>query len=170
MEDNGRPEPTCRQQTVMEWCKLVIFFIAAIAFVVVGFLYSFYFKECPRQPFIPIYFSVLCVILVAQYCWWNWIKKNCCCLFTVFAISWFIAGNIMVYSIYEPNYNKNTTETEPYCEKNLYLTAFWFNNLIYIITGVVFLLFTCCCCIRLCANDDHDDTQTLLRYTVVVRS
>lgn len=67
-------------------------------------------------------------------------------------------GNVWIYSIYEPNYNKNATSAEPYCDKTLYLFAFWTTTLVYILLGV-FLVGSCCVlvCFYLCGRADADD-------------
>lgn len=65
----------------------------------------------------------------------------------------------MIYSIYEPNYNKNTTKADPYCNKTLYLFAFWSNNLTYILLGVLLLSYCC----RKQREADDDNTRRLLR-------
>lgn len=67
-------------------------------------------------------------------------------------------GNVWIYSIYEPNYNKNTTGVDPYCDRTLYLFAFWTTTLIYILLGLIFLVG---CCVLLCffllGRADPDD-------------
>lgn len=47
-------------------------------------------------------------------------------------------GNVWIYSIYQPNYNKNTS-VDPYCNKTLYLFAFWTTTLVYILLGNVWI-------------------------------
>ena len=63
-----------------------------------------------------------------------------------------------IYSIYQPNYNKNTTHVDPYCDKTLYLFAFWTTTLVYILLAL-FLLGGCCVffCLFLCGRADPDD-------------
>ncbi len=53
-----------------------------------------------------------------------------------------------VYSIYPPNYNQ-TVAGEPYCNKTVYLFAFWTTTLGYIIL-LLALLFGCFLCICAC--------------------
>ncbi len=67
-------------------------------------------------------------------------------------------GNVWIYSIYEPNYNKNTTNVDPYCNKTVYLFAFWTTTLVYILLSLV-LLSGCCVlvCFYLCGRADADD-------------
>ena len=67
-------------------------------------------------------------------------------------------GNVWIYSIYQPDYNRNTTNIELYCHKTLYLFAFWITTLLYILLGL-FLLGGCCVllCFCLCGRADPDD-------------
>lgn len=78
-------------------------------------------------------------------------------IFSSFFFS-FLLGNVWIYSIYKPNYVKNTTSLESYCNKTLYLYAFWSTTLIYILvavllTGGCFVLFL----MFLCGHPDPDD-------------
>ncbi|XP_053199068.1 transmembrane protein 272-like [Scomber japonicus] len=118
-----------------------------------------YFNDCPRQPFIPIY---LCGFIVFFYvfglfcCRKRAIENVVCCSFmtAVLFFCWFIAGNVMIYSIYDPNYKNtqhNTTEADSYCDKTLYLFAFWSTNFIYILLGLIIL---CSCCVFYCGPQD----------------
>ncbi|KAL6490667.1 hypothetical protein MHYP_G00010120 [Metynnis hypsauchen] len=49
-------------------------------------------------------------------------------LVTLFLFCWLIAGSVWIYSIYPANYNKTRTG-QPYCNKTLYLSAFWTTTL-----------------------------------------
>lgn len=58
-------------------------------------------------------------------------------------------GNVWIYSIYQPSYDTGTD----YCNKTLYLFAFWTTTLVYILLGITFLggccmLFCLCLCGR----------------------
>ncbi|MCI4394120.1 hypothetical protein PGIGA_G00165200 [Pangasianodon gigas] len=127
-----------------------------VAQLVIGVLYL---EACPHQPLIPIYllvsgvFALVLVLLSCLPCTqeeengggaistlcttWN-------SLITLFLFCWFIAGNVWVYSIYEPNYDPHTPS---YCAKTLYLFAFWTITLVYIIIG---LIITAGCCVMVC--------------------
>lgn len=67
-------------------------------------------------------------------------------------------GNVWIYSIYRPDFQKNSTSPEMYCNKTLYLYAFWTTTLVYILFAVV-LLGGCCVlvCFCLCGRADPDD-------------
>uniref|UniRef100_A0A8B9HGA5 Uncharacterized protein n=1 Tax=Astyanax mexicanus TaxID=7994 RepID=A0A8B9HGA5_ASTMX len=100
-----------------------------------------YLNECPQQHYIPVYLVVCGVFCIgpALLC-----CLPCCpgldvfCiiwngLVAVFMFCWFITGSVWIYSIYPPNYNYNSTEpVEPYCNKTLYLFAFWTTTLGFI--------------------------------------
>lgn len=63
-----------------------------------------------------------------------------------------------IYSIYEPNYDKNATVVGSYCDKTLYLFAFWTTTLAYILLGLA-LVGGCCVlvCMFLLGRADPDD-------------
>ncbi|KAL4006775.1 diphosphomevalonate decarboxylase [Sarotherodon galilaeus] len=134
-----------------------------------------YLHECPREHFIPIYLIVVGVfglILSLLSCLpcareseegaSNPLSTICIAwnsLTSVFLFCWFIAGNVWIYSIYQPNYIKNTTDVSSYCNKTLYLFAFWTSTLVYILVGLFFLcgsLVLMCCCLCCRANLDND--------------
>uniref|UniRef100_A0A3P9D3Q6 Uncharacterized protein n=1 Tax=Maylandia zebra TaxID=106582 RepID=A0A3P9D3Q6_9CICH len=130
-----------RPPFVVVGCFQVILFVMHIAQLIMGALNL---HDCPREPFIPIYLLVVGVVTllfsILQCC------RNCrsawSCLVSLFVFCWFIAGNVWIYSVYEPNYNK-TASPHMYCDKTLYLFAFWTMNLNYILLG--FSLFCPCC-------------------------
>ncbi|XP_030609418.1 transmembrane protein 272-like [Archocentrus centrarchus] len=162
MPESGRPRRVCGPRTVILNCTLVIFDIVFIAQGVIGLAYN---SDCPRQPFIPVYlvFFIFIPALLALSSCCNWCNIILCSVSIVFYICWFIAGNVLMYSIYEPNYNKNTTQADPYCNRTLYLFAFWSTNLTYILLGVLFFSYFCCKRQEADDDDDDDDTQRLLR-------
>uniref|UniRef100_A0A3B4HA65 Si:dkey-19b23.12 n=1 Tax=Pundamilia nyererei TaxID=303518 RepID=A0A3B4HA65_9CICH len=125
-----------------------------------------YLHECPRQHYIPIYlivlgvFSVFSVLLSCLPCSkepeegtsnpLNTIYKAWTSLTILLFICWVIAGDVWIYSIYQPNYDKNTTDVSSYCNKTLYLFAFWINTFANISFGFIFLccpLVLICCCL-----------------------
>ncbi|XP_041740951.1 transmembrane protein 272-like [Coregonus clupeaformis] len=80
-------------------------------------------------------------------------------LASFFLFCWFISGNVWIYSIYQPNFNQTLTE-DPYCNKTLYLFAFWTTTLAYVVLG---LLLLGGCCMLVCAfvlgKSDPDDNR-----------
>ncbi|XP_061525129.1 transmembrane protein 272-like isoform X2 [Phycodurus eques] len=149
----------------------VLLCIIPIAQIAMG---AVHLDDCPRQRYIPVYLIVVGVVLMLLVLFtclpcarepkegppnplcrvslgWN-------SLLALFLISWFIAGNVWIYSIYKPNYYKNVTGTEPYCDKTLYLFAFWTTTLVYIAVGLfVALGFLVLVCLYMCGQADPDD-------------
>uniref|UniRef100_A0AAY4EFX2 Uncharacterized protein n=1 Tax=Denticeps clupeoides TaxID=299321 RepID=A0AAY4EFX2_9TELE len=124
---------------------------------------SVYLKDCPAQHYIPVYvlvsgvFALVLSLLSCLPCAqepedggssplgslctaWN-------STVTLFLFCWFIAGNIWIYSIYQPSYIPGA---ENYCSKTLYLFAFWTTTLVYILLGMLFVLG--CCALLLCGR------------------
>ncbi|XP_028331046.1 uncharacterized protein LOC114480824 [Gouania willdenowi] len=138
----------------------VVFSAIPIAQIAIG---SLYLGDCPRNQHIPIYLIVVGVfglLLNALSCLpctreskeanpsplsrvcrvWN-------TLTSFFLFCWFITGNVWIYSIYQPEYNRNTTDISLYCNKTLYLFAFWITTLIYILLA---LAMVGACCVVIC--------------------
>ncbi|XP_035264781.1 transmembrane protein 272-like isoform X2 [Anguilla anguilla] len=117
-----------------------------------------YLKDCPQQHYIPIYllvlgaFALVLGVLSCLPCTREPVDGGQSTLSTLcnvwnsmvsfFLFCWFIAGNVWIYSIYPANYNQTQPHTA-YCNKTLYLFAFW-------ITTVVYMLFALCCCALIC--------------------
>ncbi|XP_076737917.1 transmembrane protein 272-like [Maylandia zebra] len=144
----NRPKPPATALAIFS----AIFCIMPIAQIAIG---AIYLHECPRQHYIPIYLivlglsSLLFVLLSYFPCAkepeegtsnpLSTIYKAWNLLAMFFVPCWFIAGDVWIYSIYQPNYDKNTTNVDPYCNKTLYLFAFWINTLVNISVGFFFL-------------------------------
>ncbi|KAG7497659.1 hypothetical protein JOB18_002808 [Solea senegalensis] len=147
-------------------CSKIFAVALPIAQIALGVVYL---HECPKQDYIPIYLIVLGVfglmlsLLACLPCaqepedgTTNPLSQVCKAwnsLTSLFLSCWFIAGNVWIYSIYQPNYNKTTTDVDPYCNKTLYLFAFWTTTLGYILLGLI-LVIGCCamCCFFLCCG------------------
>ncbi|XP_063059418.1 transmembrane protein 272-like [Engraulis encrasicolus] len=143
--------------------KMIVIAIP-IAEVVIG---SLYLKSCPVQKFIPIYlvvmgaFTLSLTLLSCLPCTqepedgsqtalssvctaWNSIVS-------LFLFCWFIAGNVWIYSKYQPNYVN--PDASDYCHKTLYLFAFWVTSLVYILIGGFFVLGCCAMiCLAICGK------------------
>ncbi|XP_070786040.1 transmembrane protein 272 [Enoplosus armatus] len=157
--------------TPMLACSKLVLCVMPIAQIAIG---AVHLVDCPRQRYIPIYLIVVGVfglVLATLSCLpcaqkpkdgtSNPLNRVCTAwnsLTSIFLFCWFIAGNVWIYSIYKPNYNKNTTNTDPYCDRTVYLFAFWTTTLIYILLGL-FLVSGCCVllCFFLCGRADADD-------------
>lgn len=148
--------------------------VMPIAQIVIGALHL---NDCPRQPYIPIYlivagaFGLVLALLSCLPCAQehkdgtaNPLSQVCMAwnsLTSCFLFCWFIAGNVWIYSIYQPNYNKNTTNVDPYCDKTVYLFAFWTTTLVYILLGL-FMVGGCCfllCCLICGKGDSNADNN-----------
>ncbi|XP_060886916.1 transmembrane protein 272-like isoform X1 [Labrus mixtus] len=131
-------------------CFQAIVCVLPFAQLLIGAKYQF---DCPAQRYIPIYLLVAGVVtlLLAMLsicpctAGFGNHSKTWSCFVSVFFFCWFIAGNVWIYSIYEPNYNK-TAPINTYCNKTLYLFAFWTTNANYILLGLL-LVSSCCRCI-----------------------
>ncbi|CAK6952913.1 transmembrane protein 272-like [Scomber scombrus] len=154
-------------------CFQVIFSIMPITQLAIG---AKYLHECPQQPNIPVYLLVSGVIslllpalsiLCQTSCFWDNVNIFGCLSFLVslFCTGWFIAGNVWIYSIYEPNYNKTISVDSAsmglYCDKTLYLFAFWTTTLGYILFG---LLIMACFCTCLCLGAKYQFDCPQQRY------
>ena len=73
-------------------------------------------------------------------------------LIDFFLVAWFIAGNVWIYRIYEPFYNKTTNPLD-YCNETLYLFSFWLMTASYIFVAVL----CCCMCCIACTAALADD-------------
>ncbi|XP_052416002.1 zgc:103586 isoform X2 [Carassius gibelio] len=94
--------------------------------------------ECPVQPNLPIYVTVIgltgllsLLVMYLRDTLDDSLLVRFCSAFSftlyIFIVCWFVAGTHWIYSIYPPNYVP--TSTGDHCHKTLYLFAFWINNL-----------------------------------------
>lgn len=67
----------------------------------------------------------------------------------LFLFTWFIAGNIWVYSKYKPNPIPLPSDPLNYCNPTLYMFAFWVITASYILMGSICF---CICCLGVCAS------------------
>ncbi|XP_047657223.1 zgc:103586 isoform X1 [Tachysurus fulvidraco] len=113
---------------------------------------AMHYNGCPIQPHIPIYLIIIgvcgLILLMLAYCmntlsegFWLQICLLCILCIVIFTVIWFLTGTVWVFSIYPPNYNSSAEGH--YCQRTLYLFAFWFNILCFL--SVLFLI-PCCIC------------------------
>ncbi|XP_048380214.1 transmembrane protein 272-like isoform X2 [Stegostoma tigrinum] len=126
--------------------------ILGIACIIVG---SIYLDSCTKQHLIPIYLIVsgicallfLMVSLIPRSSDENNIRNKFCQFFThlesLFSFFWLITGSVWIYSIYQPDYIDKTSPN--YCNKTLYLFAFWITTITYIFLGLMMLFGICAC-------------------------
>ncbi|XP_072542912.1 transmembrane protein 272-like [Salminus brasiliensis] len=137
-------------------CSLVIklpMLAVPIAQITIGVMYL---NECPKQQYIPVYlvvsgvFGIVLALLSCLTCCPDKLCYFCNGLLSAFMFCWSITGSVWIYSIYPPNYN-STVPGEPYCNKTLYLLAFWITTVSYIILAGL-LVAGCCALICLCVG------------------
>lgn len=74
--------------------------------------------------------------------------------FSIFLISWFLAGNAWVYqTVSRKQFDHRNYDSNPnYCDQICYLVAFWIITSIWIIISLLCLLCFFCCFIVLIVN------------------
>lgn len=121
-----------------------------------------YKNECPVEDKIPIYLIVAGAVGVFR----NLIslgqrakqsdneqegeekkKRPLESILDCFLFVWFICGNVWIYQNYQPKYD-DPFNSDEYCNKTLYLFAFWVTTATYILFGV---MCCCLCCVGICA-------------------
>ncbi|XP_017779908.1 PREDICTED: uncharacterized protein LOC108565133 [Nicrophorus vespilloides] len=117
---------------------------------------SIYLHECPQGEYIPVYLLVGGIFgIVKQLLHLSArVRKReeereeehlrqspTQTLLNCFMLGWFIIGSVWVYKEFEPNYDP-MKENGKYCNKSLYLFAFWLITSVYILLGTV----TICLC------------------------
>lgn len=129
-------------------CSIIlgITIVIPICMIVMG---SIYLHECPQGEYIPVYllvggiFGILKQLLhlssrvrqTEEERQDESVKQSPTQhLLNCFMAGWFIIGSVWVYKEYEPNYDPIVGK---YCNKNLYLFAFWLITAVYAILGLV---------------------------------
>uniref|UniRef100_UPI0037E72736 transmembrane protein 272-like n=1 Tax=Semicossyphus pulcher TaxID=241346 RepID=UPI0037E72736 len=128
-----KPQPRPPKLTVAATVGWTVLILARVIFGVV------YLKECPQQPNIPNFLLGLALIQLLLV---PFLTLSCeidaahpqqqprgakaclLCLIVVFTNMWILAGDVWVFSIYQPNYD-HTAVDGLYCDKKLYTFAFW---------------------------------------------
>ncbi|XP_076245405.1 uncharacterized protein LOC143185955 isoform X2 [Calliopsis andreniformis] len=112
--------------------------VVPVAMIVIG---GIYLNDCPQGEYIPIYLLVGGAIAIFKQLL-HLLRKvgqrpedqsPMLTLINCFIFGWFITGSMWVYKEYEPNYDPALGK---YCNKTLYLFAFWLITSMYIILGV----------------------------------
>lgn len=129
--------------------------VIPVTSVVLGILYL---ESCPRQYMIPVYLIVsggMYLLFLGCSCFLNvcWSENDqgykyrwgCRSFPLLLQLVWFIAGNVWIYSIFQPDYED--TSSKNYCHKVLYLYAFWTTTIVYILIGLMLLIG---CCVATC--------------------
>ncbi|XP_035230139.1 transmembrane protein 272-like, partial [Stegodyphus dumicola] len=134
-------------------CSIILGVTIVVPFsmIIVG---SKYFGECPVEHFIPVYLivggifgAVKNILSFTERCRRNEneqehiIHRSRDSLLNCFLIAWFITGCIWTYRVYEPEYED--TSSPLYCNKTLYLFAFWLVTTSFIVVGLMSMFIMC---------------------------
>ncbi|XP_050303579.1 transmembrane protein 272-like [Anthonomus grandis grandis] len=152
-------------------CSIIlgVTIVVPICMIVMG---SIYLHECPQGEYIPVYLLVGGIFGILKQLLHlsarvrqteeerqeeNLRQSPTQTLLNCFMLGWFIIGSVWVYKEYEPNYNPTNGK---YCNRNLYLFAFWLITSVYSILG---FLTICLCSISIATvifhTDRRDDRQ-----------
>jgi len=130
-------------------CSVTV--VIPICMIVIG---SIHFNDCPAEPNIPLFLIVGGAFSVFKYLIGviTRIRQNdsssqdpsqpphpAQSLISCFLCGWFITGCVWVYRIYKPSFEESDPE---FCNKTVYVFAFWLITTAYIFLG----LFTSCIC------------------------
>ncbi|KAG8234951.1 hypothetical protein J437_LFUL015519 [Ladona fulva] len=134
-------------------CSIIlgVTIVIPVCMIVIG---SMYFNDCPQGEYIPVYlvvgggFGVFKQLLYIsskvrprdeEQPEERMRQSNMQTLINCFMLGWFIIGSVWVFKEYEPSYDPSR---EDYCNRTLYLFAFWLITSVYIALGIV----TLCLC------------------------
>ncbi|KAJ8945446.1 hypothetical protein NQ318_009904 [Aromia moschata] len=139
--------------------------VIPICMIVMG---SIYLHDCPQGEYIPVYLLVGGIFGIVKQLLHlsarvrqteeerqeeNLRQSPTQTLLNCFMLGWFIIGSVWVYKEYEPNYDPTYGK---YCNKNLYLFAFWLITSVYILLGIVTV---CLCSISIATVVFHTDQR-----------
>ena len=132
-----------------------------------------YKDDCPAERMIPIYLIVVGTFgIVRHFLGMHAHCKRICDdnntsddeaqnkktflerLIDCFLVAWFIAGNVWIYRIFEPSYDKMALDGL-YCDKTMYLFSFWLMTGSYIFMGVLCCCMCCVACAAVFRNDEY---------------
>ncbi|XP_070786249.1 transmembrane protein 272-like [Enoplosus armatus] len=155
-------EPPPSRPPRISGASTVIWVVLTLVRVIFGVVY---FKDCPQQPNIPSYLLGLALIPLLMIPFVilpcdshaaqpqgqpRGFKACLMCLISLFIYIWILAGDVWVFSAYQPNYDP-TAADGLYCDKTLYTFAFW--NAVWETFGIwVFLAKLCkglLCCVMM---------------------
>ncbi|XP_039514733.1 transmembrane protein 272-like isoform X2 [Pimephales promelas] len=146
---NSKPSPFLTSLLVILTIVVLGVLIAAIG---IG---AYFLRDCPVQPHIPVYLIVFgvfvfLVLIVSLGLFYGLLAKDTFELLLLsllvisvsfilylFVFCWFIAGSVWIYSVHRPSYDP--THEPNYCNKTLYLFAFWLNTVCYGCLAVLLL-------------------------------
>ncbi|KAK9972166.1 hypothetical protein ABG768_025492 [Culter alburnus] len=155
--DNSKPSPFLTSLFVILPIVVLGVLVAAIG---IG---AYFLRECPVQPYIPVYLIVfgVFVLLVLVVSFLGLFRGSLAkdtyellalsmlfisisIILYLFVVCWFITGSVWIYSMHPPSYDPRNQQN--YCNKTLYLFAFWLNTVCY---GCLAVLLLCSGCLVL---------------------
>ena len=80
---------------------------------------------------------------------------SCSSMTDLFLLLWFICGNVVVYGTPRPNFHN--PRSSKYCNKTVYLFAFWLITSAYILVGAfcIYYFLLGCCAAMFSGSDDE---------------
>lgn len=135
-------------------CTVIVGVTVIIPFtmIIIGVTYL---GDCPVEKYIPVYLIVGGIFGAVK----NMINFRSRCrtgegesgdslpqkphdnILNCFLLIWFIAGCVWIYRVYEPEYED--TDSAFYCNKTVYLFAFWLVTTAFIVTGLISVCVMC---------------------------
>lgn len=127
-----------------------------------------FLRDCPVQPNIPVYLIVLGVfVLLAligslgllyglhakdtyEMLLLSVLVISVSFILYLFIVCWFITGSFWIYSVHPPSYDPTTEQN--YCNKTLYLFAFWLNTVCYSCLLAILFLCSGCTVLHMCVK------------------
>lgn len=155
-----------------KYCTVASSVLSILLISVTLVIGSIYLNECTKQRMIPIYLIVMGCVSIA-YIIFKVIVKSVGCgenneswlpgdivtgIVILFQFSWFIAGSVWIFSIFQPNYTN--PKSGDYCHRVLYVYAFSVTLAAYILVGVLCILVCCSLLCQLCLARNGNDEQS----------
>ncbi|XP_015918350.1 transmembrane protein 272-like [Parasteatoda tepidariorum] len=112
-------------------------FILQLIMITIGIVFI---HDCPAQRYIPIFLIVFGVCGIIQKCLSFWPKMIVCYyIVDVFQTIWFITGCYWIYTVHA-RWDSVDHCSETFCDKTVYLFAFWLVSVILLIVGVIIVI------------------------------
>jgi len=111
--------------------------------------------NCPIQPKIPIYLigigilSILPPITGIFYArrHYNIFTHVVNAIIALVFLTWLITGSVWIYQIYQPNFHCSSNRMDLYCNKSLYMFAFCFTTILWVLIAIICVIVPVCPCV-----------------------
>lgn len=142
----------------------LLFWILALACLGMG---TAHLDDCPKSPMIPKYlivfgtfYTIKVMFAILKYLRYRYEEqpedkelptylKAIDGIIDCFLFIWFIVGNVYIYKIHK-TYQSDDPLTDDYCNRDLYLFAFWLITFQYILSLLLICVSCCVCCVFCC--------------------